>query len=313
MEYRSLKNTDLQVSSIGFGTWPISGHGMGPVNEQKSADTIRHALELGINFFDTADMYGFGYAEELLSRTLGEKRKEVVIATKVGLEWDDAGNLRRNLRPDYIVQACENSLRRLRLDHIDLYQLHWPDPDTPIEETMVALQKLVDAGKVRYVGVSNFSEAQLSEARKHLPVCSNQIEYSMLERSPEEKVIPYCSQNDIGILAYKALGRGLLTGRYQKRPVFAEGDWRKDDPEFQEERFAEILDIVNRLKPIADSYGVTLSQLATAWVLRLPVVASVIVGARQPEQLEESSRGALIDFKDEDLAAIENILQPRKT
>lgn len=308
MRYRHLKNTELKISAISFGTWPISGHGMGSVNQQKAVDTIHRAVELGINFFDTADMYGFGYAEELLAKTLGNKRKEVVIATKVGLEWDNAGNLRKNLRPEYIIRACEDSLRRLKLERIDLYQLHWPDPDTPIEETVGALQKLIAAGKIRYVGVSNFSVSLLSEVLKNMPVCSNQIEYSMLERSPEKEVIPYCAQQEVSILAYKVLERGLLTGRYTSLPSFAEGDWRKEDPKFQGEYFANIQSIVHQLKPIADSYGCTLSQLATAWALRLADTATVIVGAKQPEQLEESCGGAAIDICQEDLATIDTII-----
>jgi aryl-alcohol dehydrogenase-like predicted oxidoreductase len=308
MKYRQIKHTDLIISEVGFGTWPISGHGMGEVDEQKAIETILHAVELGINFFDTADMYGFGYAEELLAKTLGAKIKDLVIATKVGNEWDAAGNLRSNLQPDYIIQACENSLRRLKLETIDLYQLHKPDPDTPIEKTMQALLTLIESGKIRYVGLSNFSVEQLSEARRYLPIVSNQVEYSMLERSIEHQMIPYCTENEISILPYKVLGRGLLTGKFKELPVFSKGDWRASDAEFQEERFREILEIVDQLKPIAEAYDSTLSQLAAAWVLRLAPVASVIVGAKNAQQIEESCGRSPLNLKANDLYQIEQIL-----
>lgn len=308
MRYRTIKHTDLTISEVGFGTWPISGHGMGEVDEQKAMETIHHAVELGITFFDTADMYGFGYAEELLAKTLGAKIKDFVIATKVGNEWDALGNLRSNLQPDYIIQACENSLRRLKLEAIDLYQLHIPDPNTPIEKTMEALSTLRESGKIRYVGLSNFSVEQLSEARRYLPIVSNQIEYSMLERSIEHEMIPYCTENEISILPYKVLGRGLLTGKFKELPIFSIGDWRASDPEFQEERFGEIMKIVDQLKPIAEAYSVTLSELATAWVLRLATVASVIVGAKHPKQIEESCGRSPLNLKDNDLYKIEEIL-----
>ncbi|MEX2460491.1 MAG: aldo/keto reductase [Paenibacillaceae bacterium] len=308
MRYRQLGHTELEVSEICFGTWPISGHAMGKVDEQDAKAVINHAVDLGINFFDTADYYGFGYAEELLAKTLGPLGDKVIITTKGGTEWDSSGNTRINLSPEYITRACEDSLRRLQKDTIDLYQLHWPDPNTPFDQTMKALRTLVDSGKVRYIGVSNFSVDQISEAEEYLPIVSNQMEYSMLRRSCEGDMIPFCTEHDISFLPYKVLGRGMLTGKFKDQPVFQEGDWRNKDPMFQGSSFQKGSLLVQQLKPIAESHGGTTSQLAIAWVLRLPIVASVVVGAKSAQQIEESCQGIGWDLSENDINEINECL-----
>jgi aryl-alcohol dehydrogenase-like predicted oxidoreductase len=310
MRYRKWNGTELVVSEVCFGTWPISGHGMGKVDEKDACSTISRAVEMGVNFFDTADMYGFGYAEELLGRYV-TSNKEAIIATKVGLEWDAKGNLRNNLQGDYIIQACEASLKRLKVDAIHLYQLHWPDPDTPLEETMAALQKLVDAGKVRYVGVSNFSAEQLEEASRYMPIASNQIEYLLLDRRAEDDVIPYAAQKGISILPYKVLGRGILTGKFKGTVQFEKGDWRSEEDIFQQEQLQRSLEGVEQLKPIAARYGCTVSQLVIAWTLRWEHVPSVIIGAKRPDQIAESCLSSGIDLSPECVEEINSIFSQR--
>lgn len=309
MRYRKLLQTELKVSEICFGTWPISGHGMGKVNETDAQHTINRAIELGVNFFDTADMYGFGYAEALLGRTLGSVKEDVIIATKVGLEWDDKGNLRRNLQADYVIRACEDSLRRLQADKIDLYQLHWPDPDTPMNETMEALSQLVDSGKVRYIGVSNFSFEQMEEASRYLPIVSNQIEYSLLDRTAETEILPYAVKEKVSILPYKVLGRGILTGKLKEPPIFEKGDWRSEEDIFQKDRLLRSLERVEQLKPIAAVYGCTVSQLAIAWALRFEHIPSVIIGAKRPHQIEESCSGSGISLSSSDIQLIDSLFR----
>lgn len=310
MRYRKLKQTNLEVSEIGFGTWPISGHGMGKVDERDSENTIFRAIEMGVNFFDTADMYGFGYAEELVGRFVTSSFKDMIIATKVGLEWDNHGNLRRNLQADYVIRACEDSLKRLKTDKIDLYQLHWPDPDTPIEETMEALRKLVDSGKVRYVGVSNFSVEQIEEASQCMPIVSNQIEYHLLDRTAENTVIPHAYENEVSILPYKVLGRGILTGKFKGISQFEKGDWRSEEDIFQKNQLRQSLERVDQLKPIAASCGCTVSQLVIAWTLRWEHVPSVIIGAKRPDQMEESCLGSGITLGPDHLQMLDSLFTP---
>jgi aryl-alcohol dehydrogenase-like predicted oxidoreductase len=301
MKYSKLHQTDLNVSEICFGTWPISGHGMGKVNEEDARKTIYRSVDLGVNFFDTADMYGFGYAEELLGKTLGSSQQDMVIATKVGLEWDHAGNLRNNLKADYVIRACEDSLKRLKVEKIDLYQLHWPDPNTPMKETMEALSLLVESGKVSYVGVSNFSIEQMAEASQYLPIVTNQVEYSLLDRIVENEIIPYAESEGMSILPYKVLGRGILTGKLKGVPRFEKGDWRSEEEIFQKDRLLQTLKLVEQLKPIATDYGCTVSQLVIAWSLRWKSVPSVIIGARRPEQIEDSCLGSGINLSSADV------------
>jgi aryl-alcohol dehydrogenase-like predicted oxidoreductase len=311
MQYRFLSQTELKVSEIAFGTWPISGHGMGRVDEQEAIATIHKAIDQGITFFDTADMYGFGYAEELLARAIPpSERNGIVITTKVGMEWDDAGNLRRNLKPEYILRACEDSLRRLKTDTIDLYQIHWPDPETPFEETAEALQKLVWDGKVRYIGVSNFSVLEMERALSYLPIVSNQLEYSLIKRDIEMDIIPFCIENQISVLPYKVLGRGILTGKFNKIPVFEENDWRTKETYFQQEVFNQTSTKVTELKAVANKYNVSPGQTAIAWSLRLPIVASVIVGVKKPDQIEESCGGTGWQLQQEHIDKLSAIFAP---
>jgi aryl-alcohol dehydrogenase-like predicted oxidoreductase len=319
MEYRKLGDSDLKLSAIGFGCWAMGG-GWGQTDDRESIAAARRALDLGINFFDTADIYGFGHSEKVLAEALGSRRKDVIIATKVGLAWDEHGCLFRSSTRHHIMNAVEASLKRLKTDYIDLYQVHWPDYHTPFEITMRALDDLVRTGKVRYVGVSNFNVKQMKECMKIRPIHSLQPPYNMLMRDIEKDLIPFCRRNGIGVIAYGPLAYGLLTGKFTKDTRFPKSDWRSGelfpDPGdwqphidlFHGKQFRRNLKIVERLKKIADRLGKSPGQLAIVWVLSNPAITSALVGAKRPSQLEENIGGADLRLTKQDLREIDEIL-----
>lgn len=294
------------ASRIALGTWAIGGSMWGGPDDENAARTIDKALDLGINVIDTAPVYGFGHSEEVIGRALEGKRGRVILATKVALNWQD-GKVFRDSRPARIEQEIEDSLRRLRTDHIDLYQVHWPDPKTPIEDTARALEKLVKAGKVGALGVSNFSPAQMEEFRKFAPLATIQPPYNLFEREIEKDVLPYAVQNNLVVLAYGPLCRGLLSGRMTADRKFSGDDLRNSDPKFQQPRFGQYLQAVEDLKAIADKHGKSMLALAIRWVLdRGPTIA--LWGARKPEQISgvDDAFGWTLD--DADMKAIDAIL-----
>ncbi|GAN61811.1 aldo/keto reductase [Acetobacter indonesiensis NRIC 0313] len=294
------------ASRIALGTWAIGGSMWGGPDDENAARTIDKALDLGINVIDTAPVYGFGHSEEIIGRALEGKRGRVILATKVALNWQD-GKVFRDSRPARIEQEIEDSLRRLRTDHIDLYQVHWPDPKTPIEDTARALEKLVKAGKVGALGVSNFSTAQMEEFRKFAPLATIQPPYNLFEREIEKDVLPYAVQNNLVVLAYGPLCRGLLSGRMTADRKFGGDDLRNSDPKFQQPRFGQYLQAVEDLKAIADKHGKSMLALAIRWVLdRGPTIA--LWGARKPEQISgvDDAFGWTLD--DADMKAIDAIL-----
>lgn len=319
MEYRKLGNTDLNLSVIGFGCWAMGG-GWGQTDDRESIAAVRRALDLGVNFFDTADIYGFGHSEEVLAEALGSRRKDVIVATKGGLAWDEHGCLFRSSGRHHIMNAVESSLRRLKTDYIDLYQIHWPDSHTPFETTMRVLDDLIKSGKVRYVGVSNFTVRQMKECMKIRPIHSLQPPYNMLMRDIEKDLLPFCKKNGIGVVAYGPLAYGLLTGKFTEDTEFPKTDWRSGslfpDPGdwqrhidlFHGRQFRRNLKIVEKLKKIADKHGKTVGQLAIAWVLSNPSVTSAIVGAKRPSQIEENVGGAGWQISKEELLRIDEIL-----
>jgi aryl-alcohol dehydrogenase-like predicted oxidoreductase len=311
MRYTWLGQTDLEVSRICFGTWQ-SGGDWGTPEERELEDAMRRALELGINFFDTAQAYGFGAAEQLLGKALEQeiknRREEVILATKGGLRME-GDRLLRDSSPEWLRQGVEDSLRFLGTDYIDLYQVHWPDPDTPLEETTRALDELVEEGKIRYVGVSNFDAQQMAEFEETRKIDSLQPPYHLFRRDVEEGILPYCVEHGIGVLVYGPLAHGLLSGKMSPEQSFAEGDWRTQSELFQGENFRRNLEVVEELKNFAEERDHTVAQLAVAWTLANPAVDVAIVGARRPDQIEGTAPAAEFDLSDEDLQQIENTMQ----
>jgi aryl-alcohol dehydrogenase-like predicted oxidoreductase len=310
MDTKRLGMTDLQVSPIAFGTWQLGGE-WGDFDEREAIAAIRHARELGIDLFDTAQAYGFGASERLLGRALGDdlnhRRDEVVIATKGGLRMTQGGMV-RDSSAGWLRSGVEQSLRALGVDHIDLYQVHWPDPDVPFAETAGALQQLVDEGKIRHVGVSNYSVHQMAEFARTRPVETLQPAYHLFRREIEADIAPYVLEHDIGVLVYGPLAHGLLAGTMDEHTTFAADDWRRNSPLFQGETFRRNLEMVRELGRFARERGHTVSQLAIAWTLAHPAVDVAIVGARRAAHIEESVRAADFELSAEDLAEIERIM-----
>lgn len=296
MRTRPLGNTDLFLTTIGFGAWAIGGGnwewGWGPQEDRDSINTIQRALDLGINWIDTAAAYGLGHSEEIVGQAIRGRRDPVFVATKCGLAWDDprSGRVINRLKAASVRSECENSLRRLGVERIDLYQIHWPNPEVDIEEGWTEIARLVEEGKVRYAGVSNFNIDQIKRIQAIHPVASLQPEYSLLERGVEDELLHYCFENKIGVVAYSPMASGLLTGKYTREKVEAlpPEDWRRSrNGYFQEPELSRNLGLVERLRKIADRSGHSVGQLAVAWVLRRPEVTAAIVGARRPNQIDE--------------------------
>jgi aryl-alcohol dehydrogenase-like predicted oxidoreductase len=310
MDPTRLGMTDLQVSPIAFGTWQLGGE-WGAFDERDAMASIRHARELGINFFDTAQAYGFGASERMLGSALRDdldhRREDVVIATKGGLRMTQDG-LARDSSPAWLRSGVEESLHALGVDHIDLYQLHWPDPTVLVEETAAALQDLVDEGKIRHVGVSNFDARQMSAFARTRPVETLQPPYHLFRTDIEARVLPYCAEHDIGVLVYGPLAHGLLAGTMDENTTFAHDDWRRTSPLFQGEAFRRNLETVRDLERFARERGHTVSQLAIAWTLADPVVDVAIVGARLPAHIRDSVGAVDFDLSEDDLVEIDRIV-----
>lgn len=306
-----LGRSELVVSPIAFGTWQLGGE-WGQFDEQRAIEAIQHARGLGIDFFDTAQAYGFGASERLLAQALEdellEARDQVVIATKGGLR-PVPGGVTRDSSPEFLRDGVDKSLDALGIDYIDLYQVHWPDPDTPLAETGAALAELRDEGKIRHIGVSNYSAEQLAELSQTVPVETLQPPYHLFAREIEDDVLPWCLDNDVGVLVYGPLAHGLLTGAIDEDTEFADDDWRSGSPQFSEGNLRQNLAVVRQLAEIADGIGCTLSQLAIAWTLVHPAVDVAIVGSRSPDHIEESVGALDVQLSDADLQQIETVMQ----
>lgn len=314
IETLAIEGIATPVSRIGLGTWAIGGWMWGGADDERSVTTIRSALDHGINLIDTAPVYGFGHSEEVVGKALEGVRDQAVIATKVALDWSEGGP-RRNSTPARIRQEVEDSLRRLRTDRIDLYQVHWPDPLVPIEETAAELEKLRQEGKILAIGVSNYSTEQMAAFRKAAPLASVQPPYNLFERAIEADVLPYARNNGLVVLGYGALCRGLLSGRMNSTTTFDGDDLRKSDPKFKAPRFEQYLAAVEALKAFAqDRHGKSVLALAIRWVLdQGPTIA--LWGARRPDQLEgiDDAFGWSLspqDMKDIDALLAEHITDP---
>ena len=307
MKQRTLGTSGLAVSPLGLGCMGMSEF-YGPGDEQESIATLRRALDLGVTFLDTADVYGLGRNEELVGKVIRGRRHEVVVATKFGIVRDMNGNyLGVNGRPEYVQQACDASLRRLGVEQIDLYYQHRVDPDTPIEETVGAMAELVQAGKVRYLGLSEAGPATIRRASATHPIAALQTEYSLWSREPEDEIIPTCRALSIGFVAYSPLGRGFLTGQIRRIEDLAPDDWRRTSPRFQGENFQRNLDLVERIREMATQKGCTPSQLALAWLLAQGEDIVPIPGTKRQHYLEENVGALGITLTESDLAQIAEV------
>jgi aryl-alcohol dehydrogenase-like predicted oxidoreductase len=291
MNTRQLGNSDLLITPIGFGAWAIGGGGWefawGAQDDSDSVAAIRAALGAGVNWIDTAAVYGLGHSEEVVARTLQGMTNRPYVFTKCGMVWDQRRQIGHSLKADSVRRECEASLRRLQVEAIDLYQVHWPDPDEDIEEGWAALAALKKEGKVRHIGVSNFDVEQMKRAQDIAPITSLQPRYSLIHREVEEEVLPFCARENIGVIAYSPMASGLLTGAMTAERVAAlpADDWRKRHPDFQGPRLHRNLMLVRLLRTIGKRRGYTPAEVAVAWVLRDPAVTGAIVGARRPGQV----------------------------
>ena len=310
MEFIDIPGTSIRASRIALGTWAIGGWMWGGTDEGDAIRTIREALDRGINLIDTAPVYGFGRSEEIVGKALaGGLRRSAIIATKVGLDWKNDKPF-RNARKVRIIEEVENSLRRLRTDVIDLYQVHWPDPHTRIAETAEAIGALHRDGKIRAVGVSNFSPLQMDEFRKVAPLHTAQPPYNLFERAIEQDVLPYCRENKIALLAYGSLCRGLLSGTMSSPSAFTGDDLRKSDPKFRSPRYEQYLDGVRRLDQFArERFNRRVLDLAVRWVLDRGELNIALWGARRAEQLSPIADALGWRIDEAAMAVIDRILQ----
>ncbi len=311
MERRRLGGTDMELSVIGLGTWVFGGR-WGGADDADSLAACRAALDAGVNWIDTADVYGQGRAERIVGQAVRERRDDVIVATKGGVAWDVGPPLRiwREASADYLRAACDRSLQALGLDHIDLYQAHWPVAGVAAEETVGALEDLRRAGKVRAIGVSNYALADLEAAQAVSPLDSFQPGYHLMRREIEEAELPWCGAHGVGVVAYGPLAHGLLTGKMSAGTAFAPGDWRAESELFADDAFAERVAVVRALEDVARTAGRRggVAELAVAWVLRRPEVTSAIVGARSAEQATRNAALAGPPLAADEEAAIAAVL-----
>jgi len=325
MKYRKLANTDLFLSEVTFGAWAAGGWMWGGTERKDAIDAIRVSYSMGVTSIDTAPIYGQGTSEEIVGEAIkGVPRDRVQILTKYGMRWDlkkgdfafsSKNNSGENIdiykyaAKESIIKECEDSLKRLGTDYIDLYQIHWPDSTTPVEESMEAVSRLIEQGKVRHAGVCNYNAAQLAEAEKYITLASDQVPYSMVKRGIEAELIPYCLGNNKSILAYSPLERGLLTGKIRPGHVFAPGDHRKDVLFFQEENLQRTDEFLELLKPLAAEKHLTLGQLVILWTLQQPGITITLVGARNCEQAIENAKAIESTLNKEEVAIITDYLE----
>jgi len=319
MKKRKLGSSELEISPVVLGAWAIGGWMWGGTDRKASVRAIHACLEQGITSIDTAPIYGFGLSEEIIGEAINGKRERFEILTKAGMRWgtsrgvhyftttDNEGVKREVYKysaRESIINECEESLRRLRTDYIDLYQIHWPDESTPIPETMEALQLLMDQGKIRAAGVSNYSLKQMMEASEVIKLSSNQLPYSMVRREIEGGIVPWCLENQCGILAYSPLQRGLLTGKITPEYPFAPGDSRPELPHFKINNLIKINHFLESIRPVAEEKGATLSQLVIGWTLQQPGITAALVGARTDRQVLENAASAGLRLTGEEMERI---------
>jgi aryl-alcohol dehydrogenase-like predicted oxidoreductase len=308
-----LGNTGLEITRVGFGAWAIGGggweFGWGPQQDDESIAAIHRALDLGVNWIDTAAAYGFGRSEETVGRALRGLPERPYVFTKSSLLDDGTRHVRHVLKRDSILREAEGSLQRLGVDAIDLYQIHWPNPDQDIEEGWAAMATLKERGLVRHIGVSNFDVSQLRRIQSIAPVETLQPPYSLIDRAAEKEVLPFAEREGIGVIVYSPMGSGLLTGGITRERIAAmpDDDWRKTDPRFTEPELTRHLALAARLRAVADRHGVTPGAVAVAWTLRNPAVDGAITGFRRPDQVDPIVTAASLELTDQDLAEINDV------
>jgi aryl-alcohol dehydrogenase-like predicted oxidoreductase len=319
METRQLGKSDLNITPVGYGAWAIGGSGWqfawGAQDDDDSVAAIHRALELGVNWIDTAAVYGLGHSEEVVARALKEwSGAKPYIFTKCGLRWDEQGNVQKNLHADSLSREVEDSLRRLGVETIDLYQIHWPpeDLESPdLEEGWSILNALQRQGKVRWIGVSNFDVKQMRRAQSIAPITSLQPPYSLINRGIEEDILPYCQREDIGVIVYSPMASGLLTGAMTRERAarLPKDDWRSSDPEFREPRLSRNLALVEHLREIGKRHGRSPGEVAIGWTLRNPAVTAAIVGARNARQADGVMRAGEFRLSDKEVNEIEDFFE----
>lgn len=320
MEFRRIGNTDLRLSTITFGAWAAGGWLWGGAERKDAVDAIRASIDMGVTSIDTAPIYGQGVSEEIVGQAIRDfPRDKVQILTKYGMRWDLAKgefyfksqknngeeiDIHKYSGRESIIKECEDSLRRLGTDYIDLYQIHWPDPTTPIAETMETVGELIRQGKVRYAGVCNYDIAQLTEANRYVNIVSDQVPYSMVKRNIERDVVPYCIENGKSILAYSPLERGLLTGKMSPGYRFNAGDHRASVYFFTDENILRTNAFLARIRPLAVTRGITLSQLVLRWTLQQPGITIALAGARNRQQATDNARAGQLTLTQEEISEI---------
>jgi aryl-alcohol dehydrogenase-like predicted oxidoreductase len=310
MQYRQLGRSELQISRLGFGAWAAGGGGwafaLGPQDDRESIAAMRRAIDLGINWIDTAPLYGLGHSEEIVAKALEGVQDKPYVFTKCGMPWDRSGRIVHSLKRDSIRRECDESLRRLKTDIIDLYQIHWNKPAEDVREALETVAELREEGKVRHVGVSNFNVQELQLAEQILDPISLQPPYSLIDRDIENDILPYCERNDIGVIVYSPMASGLLTGKMSRQRIDAlpEDDLRRSKPAFQEPALSRNLAIAERLRFIAVRHGVSIPEVAIAWTLRRRAVTGTIVGLRRKDQVDGVIRASDVALTNEDLAIL---------
>lgn len=305
MEYRNIPGTNLQISAIGLGTWAMGNDFWGTVDDNTSVKAIETAIDHGINFIDTAPAYGDGHAEKVVGRAIKQHKDKTIIATKLGVKRA-MGMFIRTLKPERVYSEIDASLKNLGIDSIDLYQIHWPDPNTPIADTLEALMKVKQQGKFKYLGVSNFTVEQLNQAREISEIVSLQPPFSMLHRESQDKLFPYCIENKIGIISYGTLVGGILTGKFKQIPNFKEGDNRQNFYNyFKEPVWGKIQQLINVLEKIAEKHNKSVGQVSINWTIQQKGITAALVGAKNHKQVTANIAGASFSLPANDLQEID--------
>lgn len=324
MEYRTLGKTDLKLPVISLGTWAIGGWLWGGTDDDLAVRAIQAAIDNGITCVDTAAMYGMGHSERIVGRAIADRRDKVIVATKCGLRWNLEEGVRhfdtkmpdgtpttvyRNLRPESIRYECEQSLMRLGVDVIDLYQCHWPDPSSNLDDTMDTLLALQAEGKIRAIGVSNFTTAMMAQCLAKGVIASDQPLYNPLERQIETEVLPFCVEHEVGVLAYSPIAQGLMTGKVTMDRVFKGDDIRQHRPWYKPENRVRVLEVLEQIQPIAEAHDATLGQVAINWVISQNGITSALVGARNETQVLENAGAVVFRLTDEELSLIRTLVE----